>query len=81
MQIKQSAVSLQVIGGKQAPPADATPGIAEAVLLWRQAQLLRAGYDTPDADLLARHADVDLHYAIELVRRGCPSGTARRILS
>ena len=34
-----------------------------------------------DASLLAHHDDVDLHEAVDLVRRGCPPATALRILS
>jgi len=51
----------------------------EAVRRWRFAELLRAGYDDADAIELAFHTEVDLHWAVDLVRRGCPSGTAVRI--
>jgi hypothetical protein len=52
----------------------------EGVLRWRFAQLLRAGYSPEDALELAVHTDVDLHQAIDLVCRGCPADTAKRIL-
>jgi hypothetical protein len=42
--------------------------------------LRRAGYSIRDALLLAITAEVDLHVATDLVARGCPSGTAARIL-
>ena len=51
----------------------------DVVRRWRFDELIRAGYDDEDAIELAFHLDVDLHSATELVRRGCPSGTAARI--
>lgn len=51
----------------------------DAVRRWRFDELLRAGYDDDDAMELAFHVDIDLHWAISLVRRGCPSRTAVRI--
>ena len=50
------------------------------VVDWRLAQLFRAGYDARDAAVLAARLDVDLHEAIDLLVRGCPSATALRIL-
>ena len=55
-------------------------GEATAVLKWRFAQLMRGGYGIADAIALATHADVDLHFASDLVARGCPPALARRIL-
>jgi hypothetical protein len=52
----------------------------ERVARWRLDQLLRAGYDDTAALVLAELSHVDLHVAVDLVRRGCPSGTALRIL-
>jgi hypothetical protein len=52
----------------------------DRVRRWRFEELLRAGYDEDDAAEVAFHVEVDLHYAAELVRRGCPSRTALRIL-
>ena len=52
----------------------------DPVLLWRLEQLEDAGYDTDDAFLLSECADVDLHEAVALLRAGCPSETALRIL-
>lgn len=53
---------------------------AELILRWRLDALVRAGYDIGSALLLASHVEIDLHDATELVRRGCPSETALRIL-
>jgi hypothetical protein len=49
------------------------------VLRWRHGQLTRAGFDPTEATTLAVHLEVDLHDG-RLVRNGCPSGTALRIL-
>ena len=53
---------------------------AEMILRWRFDELVRAGYDIGSALLLASHVEIDLHDASELVRRGCRSETALRIL-
>ena len=53
---------------------------AEAILRWRFDELVRAGYDVGSALMLASHVEVDLHAASALLRRGCPSETAARIL-
>ena len=53
---------------------------AERVLLWREEELERAGYDRDTARKLAEAPGVDLHLATELLRRGCPEGTAVEIL-
>ena len=47
---------------------------------WRTAELMRVGFAGDDAVVLAARTDVDLHEAIELVRRGCPPELAVRIL-
>lgn len=51
-----------------------------AVTTWRFEQLSEAGYPDIAASDLARNRDVDLHVAIELVRAGCPTDLALRIL-
>jgi hypothetical protein len=51
-----------------------------SILAWRIAVLDRAGYDEGDAVLLAALKDVDLHFAVDLLERGCPPQTALRIL-
>lgn len=53
---------------------------AEAILRWRFEELVRSGYDIGSALVLASHVEVDLHVATELFTRGCPAGTALRIL-
>ena len=61
-------------------PLPRREGEEERVLAWREAALVRAGYTPDDAFELAVRHDIDLHAAIDLVRRGCPSATALRIL-
>jgi hypothetical protein len=53
----------------------------EQVRLWRLDALRGAGYADEAAEKLARREDVDLHVAVDLVRRGCPPATAVRILA
>jgi len=53
---------------------------AEEILRWRFSELLRAGYDTDAAMVVASHVEVDLHEATDLVQRGCPPKTAIRIV-
>ena len=50
------------------------------VMLWRLAELERAGFDAAAAAALAERLDVDLHTATDLLRRGCPADTALKIL-
>jgi hypothetical protein len=52
----------------------------DGVLRWRYDELRRAGYQPIDAARLARTRRVDLHAAVDLLRRGCAAGTALRIL-
>ena len=52
----------------------------ERVARWRLEQLTRAGYEETAALVLADIVDIDLHLAVDLVRHGCPSDTALRIL-
>lgn len=53
---------------------------AVEVLRWRFDVLLRAGFGVEQAAVLAANVEVDLHAAEDLLRRGCPSDTALRIL-
>jgi hypothetical protein len=53
---------------------------AEEVLRWRFELLVRAGYDPADAMVIASHVEIDLHFAEDLVRAGCPPATAVQIL-
>jgi hypothetical protein len=59
---------------------DAGSGTGELVLGWRLDELIAAGYESGDALLLASQAEVDLHLATDLPRRGCPHKTALHIL-
>ncbi|HET9288344.1 MAG TPA: hypothetical protein VFO26_12395 [Gaiella sp.] len=43
-------------------------------------RLLQAGYDAEAAIVLALDRDVDLHFAVSLLERGCPPDTALQIL-
>jgi hypothetical protein len=47
---------------------------------WRHEELERAGYDAESALVLAASHDVDLHGAVELLRRGCTIDLALQIL-
>jgi hypothetical protein len=53
---------------------------SERIQRWRAEELERAGYDGVDAVELAVRPDVDLHFAVKLLERGCPADTALRIL-
>jgi hypothetical protein len=59
---------------------ESAPDPAARVLGWRIEQLIAVGFDGDSAFMLALDRAVDLHEAIELVRRGCPPHTAVRIL-
>jgi hypothetical protein len=47
---------------------------------WRAGELERAGYEASAAALLAGRPDIDLHYAIDLLRNGCAPDLALQIL-
>jgi hypothetical protein len=47
---------------------------------WRHEELERAGYDAESALVLAASHDVDLHGAVDLLRRGCTIDLALQIL-
>lgn len=47
---------------------------------WRYETLLGAGWPEPDAKLIARRGDIDLHYAVDVLRK-CPDpAVARRLV-
>ena len=52
----------------------------DEVVAWRREQLTRAGCRHFEAEVLARELKVDLHAAVELLQRGCPSQIALNIL-
>jgi hypothetical protein len=47
---------------------------------WRHEELARAGYDAESALVLAASHDVDLHDAVDLLKRGCSVDLALQIL-
>ena len=53
---------------------------SERVERWRTDELLRVGFDFETAVVLAAEPGVDLHGALDLVERGCPTDLAARIL-
>jgi hypothetical protein len=53
---------------------------SERIERWRVEELGRAGYGAEEAVELASRNYVDLHLAVELLERGCPTETALRIL-
>ncbi len=57
------------------------PSWVDSVREWRLEELLRAGYELEDATEIAFHLEIDLHQATDLVRSGCPSATAARIVA
>ena len=66
--------------GMNAAPIAPTHGSADDVISWRREQLRAAGYGWAEACRLAERTDVDLHLATDLLRNGCTSETALRIL-
>jgi hypothetical protein len=52
----------------------------DEVVAWRREQLGRAGCRRFESEVLARELQVDLHEAVELLERGCPSRIALNIL-
>jgi hypothetical protein len=52
----------------------------ELVESWRASELERAGYPPAAAFELAARTDVDLHYAVELLQKGCSPELALNIL-
>ncbi len=52
----------------------------ERIIRWRIEALTRAGYDWPASMMIAVRSDIDLHFASNLLRRGCPPDVALQIL-
>jgi len=52
----------------------------ELVESWRASELERAGYPPAAAIELAARGDVDLHFAVELLQKGCTPDLALNIL-
>jgi hypothetical protein len=55
-------------------------GESDRVEHWRHQELERAGYDSESAIVLAASHDVDLHLAVDLLKRGCTVDLALQIL-
>jgi len=53
---------------------------SERVERWRRERLELAGYTPATAAELAVRTDIDLHRAVDLVKRGCPPDVAEQIL-
>jgi hypothetical protein len=53
---------------------------AERIAAWRLEELRRAGYTPRAAAKLAASSEVDLHVAVDLLKRGCDAKLALRIL-
>ena len=52
----------------------------ERIENWRAQEFERAGFPPRDAATLAARFDVDLHYAVGLIERGCTHELALQIL-
>ena len=52
----------------------------ERVEQWRAEELERGGYKPADAARLAARHEVDLHFAVALLDKGCPAELALEIL-
>jgi hypothetical protein len=52
----------------------------DEVVAWRRDQLKQARCRRFEAEILAREVGVDLHEAVELLNRGCPSRLLLEIL-
>ena len=59
---------------------DKVEASTRAVVDWRRSELIRAGYSSEVADDIARRGYIDLHDALALTARGCPSMLAWEIL-
>ena len=64
------------------PTADTTYQDTEQEIVerWRAQELERAGFPGDVATEFATRTDVDLHAAIDLIRRGCTPDLAAQIL-
>jgi hypothetical protein len=53
---------------------------SERIERWRAEELERAGYAPQSAAKIAVRSDIDLHFAVDLLQRGCPPELALEIL-
>ncbi len=56
------------------------PAVERGVDDWRFQQLLAAGWPERQALVLAAHHDIDLHFACDLLTKGCDLALAWEIL-
>jgi hypothetical protein len=54
--------------------------VTEMIEAWRAEALERAGYGAAAAAEISVRHDIDLHFATDLVERGCPADVALQIL-
>jgi hypothetical protein len=54
--------------------------VDDEVVAWRREQLRRAGCRRFESEVLAHELQIDLHEAVALLERGCPSRIALEIL-
>lgn len=74
-------------GGTPAAP-DPDPGDVATIVLpeiepdiaWRLDQLILAGFEPEAAMIIAQRREIDWHYAVDLVQRGCSPEIALRIV-
>ena len=52
----------------------------ERIESWRLEELERAGYARDDAALIAGRHDIDLHFAVGLLKKGCDPVVAVKIV-
>ena len=64
-----------------AAETDIAESESERIHRWRAEELQRAGYSSSQALELALRHDVDLHHAVDLLRRGCSVELAMKILT
>jgi hypothetical protein len=67
------------MAGRTASPNE-REDVQQQVVAWRLHVLVDAGYPLRNAEAIAR-GDADLHFAVELLARGCTPELAERILS
>jgi len=78
----RAAFSAEYEGGDLGMTTAETETYEETELIeaWRAEALERAGYGAAAAAEIAVRFDIDLHFATDLLKHGCPSDLALRIL-
>jgi hypothetical protein len=67
------------MAGRAAPPPE-REDVHDQVVGWRRHVLTEAGYPPAVADAIAT-SSADLHFAVDLLQRGCSPELAERILT